>query len=47
LAALPGPMRAGLRVQAGGGSVAVRVSVPRVIPGFDLALSADAELVSQ
>jgi pilus assembly protein CpaE len=47
LAALPGPMRAGLQMRQGGGSMTVRVAVPRVIPGFDLALSADAELVSQ
>jgi hypothetical protein len=44
---LPGPMRSGLRVAVAGTSVVVRVRVPAIIPGFDLAVSADARLAHQ
>ena len=36
--ALPGAMRGDLQVIASDGAVSVRVSVPRVIPGFALSL---------
>jgi Flp pilus assembly protein TadG len=45
--ALPGAMRGDLQVIASDGAVSVRVSVPRVIPGFALSLTADAPLVEQ
>jgi uncharacterized protein (UPF0333 family) len=45
--ALPDAMRAGLQVRTSDGTVSVRVSVPRVIPGFSLSLSADASVVEQ
>ena len=45
--ALPGAMRGGLQVQAANGTVTVRVSVPHVIPGFSLSLTADAPVVEQ
>jgi len=45
--ALPGAMRGGLQVIASDGAVSVRVSVPRVILGFALSLTADAPVVEQ
>jgi hypothetical protein len=45
--ALPGPMRGGLQVRTSAGTVSVRVSVPNVIPGFSLSLTADAPAVEQ
>jgi len=45
--ALPGAMRGGLQVVASGSVVSVRVSVPRVIPGFSLSLAADVPAVEQ
>jgi Flp pilus assembly protein TadG len=42
LAALPGSMRAGARVENSGSSVTVRVHVPAVIPGFDADITASA-----
>ena len=45
--ALPGAMRGDLQVIASDGAVSVRVSVPRVIPGFALSLTADAPVVEQ
>src|SRR6476619_1188201 len=40
--ALPVAMRGGLQVRTSGGAVSVRVSVPQLIPGFSLSLTADA-----
>jgi len=34
-------------VRTSGGAVSVRVSVPRLIPGFSLSLTADAAVVEQ
>jgi Flp pilus assembly protein TadG len=45
LAALPGSMRAGARVDDSGGRVTVRVHIPSVLPGFDADLSASADEV--
>jgi hypothetical protein len=47
LAALPGAMRDGLRVDAAGRSLRVHVTVPQVIPGFHLELSATAAVMRQ
>jgi len=46
-AAVPDSMRAGLVVSDRGGRVTVRVRVPAVIPGLDLSLSAQADVVRQ
>jgi hypothetical protein len=46
-AAVPHSMRAGMRVSETGGRVTVTVRVPAVIPGVQLALSADADVVRQ
>jgi hypothetical protein len=40
-------MHGGLQVSTSDGTVSVRVTVPRVIPGFSLSLSADAPVVEQ
>ncbi|HEV8155863.1 MAG TPA: TadE/TadG family type IV pilus assembly protein, partial [Gaiellales bacterium] len=45
--AVPGAMRGAMQVRTSDGSVSVRVSVPRVIPGFSLSLTADAPVVEQ
>ena len=45
--ALPGSMRAGLTVHSDAQRVHVRVRVPAVIPGLDVSLDADADLVRQ
>ena len=42
LAALPGSLRSGARVEDSGGKVTVRVHSPAVLPGFDAGLSASA-----
>lgn len=42
LAALPGSLRSGARVEDSGGKVTVRVHIPAVLPGFDAGLSASA-----
>jgi len=42
LAALPGSMRAGARVEDAGGTVTVRVRIPAVLPGFDLDVTSSA-----
>jgi TadE-like protein len=47
MAALPDSMRAGLAVRSDGRAVHVHVRVPAVIPGLDLSLGADADLVRQ
>lgn len=44
---LPGIMRDGLTVRVTVGTVAVRVRTPSVIPGFDMAMTAEAPLVAQ
>ena len=44
---LPGAMRGGLQVRTSEGTVSVRVSVPHVIPGFALSLTAHAPVVEQ
>jgi hypothetical protein len=46
-AALPAPMRGGLRLEDAGTTLRVRVTVPAVIPGFHLDVSAEAEAVGQ
>jgi pilus assembly protein CpaE len=46
-AAVPGSMRRGLSVTDGEGRVRVTLRVPAVIPGFDVTLAADAEVVRQ
>jgi hypothetical protein len=46
-AVLPGSMRSGMRVEDAAGKLRVRVTVPAVIPGFHLDVSADAEVVGQ
>ena len=45
--ALPGVMRDGLTVTVGTASVKVRLRAPSVVPGFDMALTAEAPLVGQ
>jgi pilus assembly protein CpaE len=47
MAALPSSMRAGLAVRSDEVAVHVRVRVPAVIPGLDLSLAADADIVRQ
>jgi TadE-like protein len=47
LAALPGVMHGGLRIDASPHVLRVRVAVPQLIPGFDMALTADAPVVRQ
>ena len=44
---LPRSMRSGIRVEDAGGKLRVRVTVPAVIPGFHLDVSAEAEAVGQ
>src|SRR5262245_59810602 len=46
-AAVPGSMRSGLSVADGEGRVRVTLRVPAVIPGLDVTLAADAEVVHQ
>jgi hypothetical protein len=46
-AVLPGLMRNEMRVEETGGKLRVRLTVPAVIPGFHLDVSADAEAVGQ
>ncbi|MDX6533460.1 MAG: hypothetical protein QOJ13_801 [Gaiellales bacterium] len=46
-AALPGGMRGGMEFQERGKRITVRVDVPRVVPGFELTLSAGAEAVRE
>jgi hypothetical protein len=46
-AALPDSMRAGLALRSDGQAVHVQVRVPAVIPGLDLSLGADADVVRQ
>src|ERR1700757_5157826 len=46
-AALPVPMRDGLRLEDAGRTLRVRVTVPAVIPGFHLEVSAQATAVGQ
>jgi hypothetical protein len=40
-------MRNAMQVRTSDGTVSVRVSVPHVIPGFSLSLTADAPMVEQ
>ena len=47
MAALPDSMRAGLALRSDGQAVHVQVRVPAVIPGLDLSLGADADVVRQ
>jgi len=46
-ASVPGSMRRGLSVTDGDGRVSVRLRVPAVIPGLDVTLAAEAEVVRQ
>jgi hypothetical protein len=45
--ALPGIMRDGLAIAVSPRAVQVRLRAPSVIPGFDMAVTADAPLVGQ
>ena len=46
-ASVPGSMRRGLSVTHGEGRVRVTLRVPAVIPGLDVTVGADAEVVRQ
>jgi pilus assembly protein CpaE len=46
-AALPGGLRTGMELQERGKRITVRVDVPRVLPGFELSLTADAQAVRE
>jgi hypothetical protein len=46
-AALPSSMRSGLVVRDGDGSVSVTLQVPSVVPGLEITLSGEAEVVRQ
>lgn len=43
--ALPSGMRSGMKLEQRGDRMTVRVDVPRIIPGFELTLSAGAQAV--
>lgn len=44
-ASLPGGMRPGMKLEERGTRITVHVSVPRIVPGFDVTLDAEAQAV--